>query len=360
MKRTTSSFLILLFIIVSCQNKSEQANTFDFSAIDPFWEIMDTLSSDLEPSDQLWNELFCTPGYKTLTEIEFPVNWMKSYMQHGVMPSKQQEYNDWVMKGYWDTIFPYHMRQVYNHREEIQAFMKTVNDPDFIDRSLSITRKFWPEGDTLNEVPPIAFLFFNRDARGYDPIIIDLYYAQELYNKGELENIIAHEAHHYFRKQVLSFKYPPEEHSDFRIVHALNQVHQEGIADQIDKVHSLINPLNAKRNERYQRLLKTTPDDIRRLDSLLVIYPQVSDSLKMNIAKQISRSTPNSGHPMGYFMTTTMIKNKSLDFVLEDIGNPYRFFIRYNQAAALSHIILPVFSAEALETISNLEKKYAL
>ncbi len=344
--------------MLSCKRSETTDYQFDFSGIEPFWELMDTLAANQEPSNALWNSLFATPGYKTLTDIEFPISYIKSYMRHGVMPSVQPSYQEWVSKGYWDTVFPYHMRQVYQHRDEIMEFVGVIDDPAFIENAIDLAKTYWPNQDIPEGFPPISFLFFSMDARGYDPVILDLFYALDKYRKGGLVELIAHEIHHFYRNTVLDFEYPSEDHPDFVVVHTLNQVHLEGMADQIDKVHSLANPYYARMNERYHRNLKGTPNDMRRLDSLLAIYPHLPDSAKAKTAEQIANSTPNSGHPMGYSMAYSMLKEKSLDYVLKNVGNPFRFFIRYNDMAIHSELELPVFSNEAIKTIRGFEIKY--
>jgi hypothetical protein len=277
-----------------------------------------------------------------------------------VMPSQRGEYDRWVANGYWDLRFPSHIRQVVSHREELEDFATRVADPEFIQEALDLVREYWPEETVPEGMPPIAFLFFHMDARGYNPVIIDLYYALDKSRKGGLKELVAHEIHHYYRNKVLDFVYPPDEHPDQVVVHTLNQVHLEGLADQIDKVKSLSNPYYASTNERYHKYLNGTPGDMRKLDSILVLYPDVTDSLKMTVARQIARTTPRSGHPMGYFMTLTMKKVESLDYAMEEIGNPFRFFYRYNEVAKKSVVEVPVFSAQSLETIQDLEERYAI
>lgn len=353
--------LTLVFLIgalYACQTKPSPEPSFDFSAIEPFWEIMDTLAKDLEPSEHLWEKMLGTPGYKTLIENEFKYSWMQSYLRHAVMPSKQTESREWAAKGYWDTIFHCHLREVYAHRKDIEDFIQVINNPDFIHQSVAIAREYWPDQKVPAGVPPISFLFFSMDARGYNPVVIDLYFALDRYRKGQLYELIAHEIHHYYRNQVLSFNLPPDDSPDQQVVHVLNQVHMEGVADQIDKRKSLANPFYASQNERYQKLLKTTPEDLMSLDSLLAIYPETPDSLKPKIARQIARSTPNSGHPMGYFMSTIIRESLSMDEVLSDIGNPFQFFINYNRAAASHPADVPVFSDEAINCLSTLESVY--
>lgn len=359
MKKLFLLLVILTGIAISCTRHQKATSRFDFSSLNPFWSITELLQKDSSPSDSLWNRLFETPGYQTLTTIEYPKDWIKSYLSGGIKPSERPVYNEWVSKGYWDTVFCLHMQEAASRRAEVEGFVKILQSGQFMDQALTDLREFWPNGDTLDEIPPISFIFFNRDARGYDPILIDLLFAMDLYQQDELDEMIAHEAHHYYRKKVLSFTYPPEQNPDHTLINTLDQVHLEGLADQIDKPGMFANPLNAKRSAAYQKLLMNTSKDISILDSLLTGYSSTPDSLKIKVAGQIQRSTPNSGHPMGYFMSTAILKYLGKDSLLQDIGNPFAYFRRYNRAAVKSQSQLPLFSDAALHMISELEAKYS-
>jgi hypothetical protein len=143
------------------------------------------------------------------------------------------------------------------------------------------------------------------------------------------------------------------------VVHTINQIRLEGIADQIDKKHSLANPYYTRNNLRYQQNLAKTPDDMIRLVSLLAIYDNSSDSSKLKISKEIASAARNSGHPMGYYMASTIWKYGSNESVYQEIGNPFSFFRRYNEIAKKSDLDLPVFSDQAIQTLIYLDEEYS-
>jgi uncharacterized protein YjaZ len=176
------------------------------------------------------------------------------------------------------------------------------------------------------------------------------------YNNGELLYLLAHEMHHYYRKKMLTFEYPPEDSSDHDIVWTFDQIHMEGIADQIDKDTMFAKPWNAKRTTKYQELLAKTPEQISLMDSLLSAYAAKNGDL-VKIAGEIHTAAPLSGHPMGYFMAKKIMEHQSKESLLEDIGNPFAFLQRY-QAAAIADDSAPVFSNESMELIAKLEAKY--
>lgn len=235
MKKGSVFIVALIGLTIGCNPRPELSAQFDFSSLAPFWNLAEQLSKDSMPPATLWDSLFETPGYQTLTAMEFPKEWIRNYMLRGIKPSEQPVYSDWVSKGYWDTIFCHHMREAASRRADIEAFVKIMQSGDIATEALTHLKSFWPSADTLHTLPPISFIIFNRDARGYDPVLIDILFASDLYNQGQLDELIAHEAHHYYRYQILTFQYPPEDQPDYTVIHMLNQVHMEGLADQIDK-----------------------------------------------------------------------------------------------------------------------------
>ena len=59
-----------LLLVGACAERDVPEYAFDFSGIDPFWDVHDTLAADAEPSDSLWEALWNTPGYELLERVE--------------------------------------------------------------------------------------------------------------------------------------------------------------------------------------------------------------------------------------------------------------------------------------------------
>jgi hypothetical protein len=349
---------IALGLITGCSSPTDLILKLDDSALEPFWEITDLLVQDIEPDTTLWNKMFATEGYKTLTENEFPVKWIQDYMRIGLMPSQQGELLMWKQRGFWDIKFCIHMRDVYEKREELKTFILDFKNQDAGAVCLDLMKEWWPADLSINEEElPFAILVFDKDARGYSPVLFDLWYAHEQHLTGDFIYTMAHEMHHYYRNQQLSFVHPPDSLPEANIVWMLNQIHCEGLADQINKDHSFEHPMNAKQTVLFQNYLKDTPSHIMKLDSLLMAYDQGGDN-KADLARAIGRAAPNSGHPMGYFMSKIILENQSREYLLEDIGNPFAFFRRYNEAAKESVFEVPVFSAKSIKLLSELEDKW--
>jgi len=352
------TFIVMLFL-TGCAKKINHQSNFDFSAIEPFWKIVSVLERDEEPTDAEWDSLLLKPGYKMLLSKEMKMDWMKKYLRIAVMPSRQHEVQTWIEKGYWDAKFPLHFWDVVKQKDSIQLFVKELKKSAIQQQALKIALDYFPADMHVEELPPVSFIFFDKDARGYDPILMDAFYALEKYKTQELPYLLAHEMHHYIRNKRRVFAYPAEENTDFNLIWTFDQIHMEGIADQIDKDLMFAVSANKKRTNRYQELLLKTPMHIRQLDRLLVAYAEDSANAK-EIGVAIRKAVPMSGHPMGYFMAKTILQFESKAVLMCKIGNPFAFLQRYQEAALKSGGTKPVFSEKAIALIKKLETSYVV
>jgi len=74
--RTLLYPVTIMLLLSGCGGASHADLVFDFTAIDLFWDIQTTLAADEEPTEQQWQALFDTPGYRALTASEFPVDFL--------------------------------------------------------------------------------------------------------------------------------------------------------------------------------------------------------------------------------------------------------------------------------------------
>ena len=358
-KYSLLSFTVLTTVACFYSCRDSKVKYIGTGSLDIYWEIESSLKNDMEPDSILWDELFNTPGYKTLTERELPKEWMQHYISLGIKPSESEEREIWKEKNYYDYRFVRHFAEVKDNTELLQNFSREINNRELIDRSLKLMLNYWTSSLGYADSIPVEFIFFDRDARGYEPILIDLLYAYETSRKGELELLLAHEMHHFCRNRYLSFKRPSDTLPEYYIIWIMNQVHAEGIADLIDKPTRFDNPLNADKAKRYYSYLADTPGHIKKMDSLLVNYSLAGEE-KKQIARQISQTAPNSGHPMGYFMASVILNESGKETLLSQIGNPFNFFRLYNDAASKYSDKYPRFSEKSIEVINKLESEYSI
>jgi hypothetical protein len=248
----------------------------DFSGVDKFLELTATLENDQEPSQEQWNQLFSTPGYDVLITSEFRKEFFTERFKLAFMPSKREDLEVKMKEeeGFWAQFLPHYVR-AKNHRHLIIDQIEKLKTLNFMKAAMDEVRTFLPD-IPLKEYPPISFVIFGPDARGYRPVVVDVLYA---YDQGDLLiPFIAHEFHHYFRDQL--FDYAQEQD----IVWVLNQIQAEGIADQINKgkwFHDKnLYPQYAEKNKNYLEWYDKCPQIIREMDLLFAAMDEHPEKKK--------------------------------------------------------------------------------
>ncbi len=361
MKIFTNAFLIILLIFsLSCKQQQEKDTGFDFSGMEQFFVIASILEEDREPSAEKWNRLFETPGYNVLTDGEFTREFFADRFKIVFMPSKAYELEQALKK---EQDQPFHLQHVHHYvqarenKEELKDYMNELkaNAAEILDNSAEKAKRYLPPIDDQGYIP-VSFLIFANDARGYTPVVIDMLFAVEL---GDLLHVlIGHELHHYYRSKVLVYDRDVVEEEDENLIWVFDQIHCEGMADQIDKrklISSEDGPLHFFAGQ-WEAMVQNAPEYINEMDKLLceiADYPK----RKEEISSQLRKKLPMSGHPVGFYMTNVVIENLGKEELVEKAGNPFAFFRLYNNAAGIDNRHT-TFSKKAIKVIEELENKY--
>ncbi|MGM0405039.1 MAG: DUF5700 domain-containing putative Zn-dependent protease [Thermoplasmatota archaeon] len=307
----------------------------DLSGVYQFWELVSVFEKGEEPSDERWDPLFETPGYKILTEVEFSKKFLKKVFRKAFLGGDgETDLEKMMIK---------HLRDVRSDREELNVFLSKVIDGGLYDEAVEKALK-WLPFDEVEYYPPVSFLFFQKDARGYVPIVFDLHLGYLLGD--DLPLLLGHEMHHFYRNMKVSFD-PGIEDRD--IVWALNQIHMEGIADQINK--ELIFGDDPVFGEEFKRRYVKNYDEaekyISKLDRWMTEYdPDTGEEIKDGL--------PLSGHPVGLFMVEKVIENGGKDELIENYADPFYFFELYSDLVGDEL----GFSEKSLKLIKDLSEKY--
>ena len=100
----------------------------DFSGMKVFWGIMETLEKDIMPSDEMWEELFNTPGYITGNEHEFSHSYFKKYYTLAYMPSKEKELELELQKSSFYTRYLQHIVDIKKNKANIIKKQKELEN----------------------------------------------------------------------------------------------------------------------------------------------------------------------------------------------------------------------------------------
>ena len=327
----------------------------DFSGIEKFINILSILKNDKEPTEDEWDELFSTLGYRALIENEFDKSFFKNNFTLAFMPSKAEVLKDRISKEDMVSRFLQHYVYVGENSMKIPRLMEEIKTKLY-DNSFKIFNmvgKYLPEGIMHQyDSPTVSFVIFGYDARGYSPITIDLIFAKDIGDY--LIYMVAHEMHHFYRNKIAKIGFPSPDDPESAVLWLLNQIEAEGIADLIDKPYLLNLPHNIKSSFLHQwkiyfsENLKRANEILKKVDEYLAMLWENFHDKKM--VSNLLKVVPMSGHIIGYHMATT-IWDVFGEKITSCVGNPYRFILLYNEAAETLQRY--AFSQKSINLIRN-------
>lgn len=357
MKRAAGLFFLVFFVLAANAEELQNSN-FDFSGIDQFWKIVSILEQDQEPDDRDWTALFQTPGYRELISREWPFEeeFFKKNFRLAFKPSLASALKEELEKK--DNRWLMHYVRIKSLKEPLLRHQKWLQTAPLMTKAMGMAQEYLPQG-LLKDVPlpPISFIFFDLDARGYSPIVVDMLFALE--ERESLFYLLAHEAHHYYRDKILAYAPGELRAGHATVMWVLNQVQAEGIADQIDKRTTYFEGGEQEKSPgavRYRELVDESPRIIADMNAFL---EQMADSPSRlpQLGQELRRRIPQSGHPTGYYMARAIIAELGGEQLINTVGNPFAFFYLYNIAARKSDSY-PVFSNKSVEFLRSLERAY--
>jgi hypothetical protein len=271
------------------------------------------------------------------------------------MPSNREELAA-ALEGRPEAPYLRHYLEVRDRREELLQYAAQLATAPIIPAAAQRALTLLPF-EVVSEYPPVAFVIFANDARGYDPIVVDLLASL----RWDYETFLAHEFHHWYRNRLLIFDFESIDPRDRDVVWTLNQVHGEGIADQLDKRAWALGQADPPSGlegyaRRYREHLSASPGLIRTLGSLMVRYRDPGAD-RAALGAEIREAIPQSGHPTGFFMANAILQHFGQDALVSQTGNPFSFFRLHNRAAGVATSGVP-FSAEAMLLLDELEASY--
>ncbi len=324
----------------------------DMNGVRAFWSVMETLQENREPSEERWRTLFETPGYAKLQQSDVQSNFRLAYM-----PSKAGELQIEIKRGDYRSRVLVYLGRVQNERDRIESFLNSFDAQDVIGAALQKCAAYLPKGATeRRSLPMLAFVIFEPDGHVDDDVVIfDALYAIDRGN--EFTDLLAHEFHHYYEPSKL--RNPERSSEDYYIVHAVQQMQMEGIADLIDKRAYPIKA-DASRQwyiEQYNAAYLDSSKTLHRMDE--VLCNQASSPMDIEKSEEkFWESLKFAGHPTGFYMANIILKYLSRRALIGTEMDPFEFFRVYNQAARKCGAQCYVFSDASMAALQALDLKY--
>ena len=329
----------------------------DVSGFDRFIELTNKLEENKKISKKDWELLFSTPGYNALVEREYNKDFFVKAFTLVFDPSKLESLEK-ELETSIGRYLKYYLK-VKENREKYQKNITSIQEKwdkivdNIITRSLSLLPNIEYSGE-----PTISIVVFDTDARGYETVIVDAAFTENLET---FVSMVSHEVFHFFRKEYLCYNKDDVEESDKTLIWVLNQLHSEGIADQIDKDYFIYGKTKTPFPQGYINFFKKSvqdaPETVKKIDKLI---SQLSEnhSDRKEIIDELRKTIPLAGHPTGYYMTNLILKNGLVEKLIKDASNPFSFFNIFNEAVQKDREEIPSFSDDCLKVIQKLEDKY--
>lgn len=345
------------------------AGGFDFSGVDAFWPVYESLRRGDEPSPAAWDAVFATLGYAALEARERRRASLEVAMRLAFSPSRVTARDSALKTNTFTARATRHLMGIPAARDSIERFRGVLASSRVIDAARRRVAAFVPRGlaDSVPP-PPVALVFFLDDGRGYPTVIVgDLL---RLARAGADTGYLAHEFYHSYRRRFAA-AYRAHSPADAGVEELLAYPVEEGTADQLDKV-----AYAQLRDSAFAIYMKRpgapayAPEYRANFAKAAEWMAMVSRTLERaaanpDSASQIARaardSLPDSGRPLGAFMAWTIGRLRGRDALIRSGGDQYQFWLYYETTArdaALEGTVLPRLSPAALAVIRRLVRQY--
>jgi hypothetical protein len=319
----------------------------DLSGVKQFLHVTAILEADCEPSPEDWNALFATPGYDVLLKREFRKDFFVERFRMAFMPSRAGALADQMKKdtGFAAQFLPHYLR-ARTMRRDLERWLAEQQPAELYDTAIGKARALLPAGAVVGR-PAVSFVVFAPDSRGYDPVVLDVLFCLD---KGsDLSDLVAHEFYHYYRNRLVDWG------QDQNALWVVDQIHNEGVADLIDKAAWVNKPESelGPGEREFVKLFADTPNVIRKMDELLSRMAEMKTG-RGSVGQELRRVVPQSGHPTGLYMATLILETLGRATLIEATDDPFAFFRLYQEAATRKGGDTPRFSASAMEFLNRL------
>ena len=340
------------------------AQTADFSGVRAFWRIAEQLHRNEDPTEVVWDSLFATPGYAALDARERRRTALTTGFRAAFMPSRTAERDSILATNSWTARVIRHVQALPAQRAALDAFMSRLRRDDIVGRAVTQAGTLLPAGTVkLYGRPPVAFIFFLPDGRGYPGLIVaDL---ERTRTKADPVPFFAHEATHFYYAQLSRARRSVVADSGAAALRdLLTKLHEESLGDQFDKVDAIA--LDAKARVRkygadsawlqylteYRSEYDSATVRLRQLDAMLLAAAERPSTLGP-MSDSLSKSLPLEGRPLGMFITRSIRRTLGDARIAATVGDPHAWMLAYAEAARRKDCDCPPLSQRSVALLQE-------
>jgi hypothetical protein len=336
MKIKIFAFFLVFSILVGCVKK-DYSEKINLDSVDAFFKITDKLSFSSILTEEEWDNLFNTQGYKTLL---FQNQWRRPMLKEMILIAYSPEYSskqdsilkipDYANNGMLSKLILENYLDMKYIRDSLIDFKNNFNFSSVIRDSKTRLKNFLDNPiDSLLIFPSISLACF--EPAGYSQangIIMDF---NMFFKQGHSENVgfLAHEMFHFYRDNFVDNEFSKINKFAFQI----DKLQNEGIADLVDKKQlPYKNDAFPEQVKLFNKIANDTPKIIAELDSIVCIFydgkiTEEQFDNKMNDFFKLG------GHPNGFYMACLIQDAGFYNEIISTFYNPVDFLKLYNRAA---------------------------
>jgi hypothetical protein len=346
-----------------------RSSRVDWSTMDAFWPIVDTLAADREPGAASWDRLFASEGFAAMLRRERRRETYTQVLRVAFKPSLRDSLPLVAARSGWHqyhvpliAAIPQHRAAAERLREEGRGLASLV------DSALALAAEWLPEGSVARF--PVARIAWAPIAgnRGYPGhLILD---PMQFVQDPRRVHMLGHELHHHYRALITR---PLRPLGDDLAAWALLNVENEGSAGQVDKrpltrmssaaVAALFpgsDPVSEYYRD-YPNVFAASPRWLRVADSLLARFTVVRDSVqRVALARALHGALPDQGRAMGSWMFDRIAEADGHAAAVALVGDPFAFWRVYQRVATASGGRWPALGAAAMRVIDSIAGHYEL
>ncbi|GAB4231787.1 MAG: hypothetical protein Tsb0034_04260 [Ekhidna sp.] len=330
--------IVLNLALASCFAQSTDFEKIKTETALDYLKVARSIQKEEAVYEKDWDSLFSSSGYEkyfVYNNTKKAKNVIKEATYLVFDPSKKYKLDSTLaipitMETNWQYLML--IQNIYRLSQKMDQATEFLKETDFeslFNKADELARKYLPASFESKPEALFDVFFVISDPDGKvneGGIVVDLNTAITLSND-ELIGLIAHEFHHNYRQlNTKDYEHP--------LMNEVNKIHQEGLADLIDKD---VPPLDSlyffPRSiiELYNHEYHQTPSRLETLQTktLALIEGNMSDE---EFESFVNYYFKFGGHPNGLYMALIIKEELGLDVLIESYNAPIEFLKLYNQA----------------------------
>lgn len=356
-------FVISIILLVS---KTAFSQNIDISSVKYFYNVSDKIASGKSISEQEWEHLFETSGYKISAQSDVRKKVIRNMMNFAydatLSAEKDSILNIDIMANFNNNELLLNSLTIQNYIDmqqndvALREFLKKYDFESIENQSIERLKEVLINPiDSLITFPSVNILCYEPDAQSKPKgIVIDYNYFFK--NNGANDDFLAHEMYHTYRRNFEKQEYINTNNFTFQ----LNNLHNEGVADQIDKNKDVSKHFEKQNYPKkiiqfYETAYNETPSLLEKFEQITLsfIHKEIDEE---TFNKKLTNFFSFGGHPNGFYMTSLIVEAGLRTELFEKFYNPHDFLVLYNKAAKKLDGF--VFCDEVMEYSNELANKY--